>query len=269
MADLDDFFAKKDRKKAKNIKKFSTADEIAKKLEDTGKKVEKPIKKDRSNQETDESRLDSHEQDEWKDFEEEKKDYSGLKIGHLSINADGNSGNSGSDNQGGDNSGLGDGGSDSGSTSGDVNNSQNDGNQTKGPWKRVQQHQEPAPVEVAPATVAQTSSTDTKGGYVAPHLRGNRNALNLTQSGGRTRNKAAPDIHNQEYFPTLGSASKPETTNVWGKKSSRNEGTFEEVRHNKASFGRQAAEQRASQGNSQGVKLNLGNRYNTLSTNDS
>lgn len=60
MADLDDFFAKKDRKKAKNIKKFSTADEIAKKLEDTGKKVEKPIKKDRSNQETDESRLDSH-----------------------------------------------------------------------------------------------------------------------------------------------------------------------------------------------------------------
>lgn len=61
-----------------------------------------------------------------------------MKIGHLSINADGNSGNSGSDNQGGDNSGLGDGGSDSGSTSGDVNNSQNDGNQTKGPWKRVQ-----------------------------------------------------------------------------------------------------------------------------------
>lgn len=43
MADLDDFFAKKDRKKAKG-KKFTTADEIAKKLEETGKKIEKSKK---------------------------------------------------------------------------------------------------------------------------------------------------------------------------------------------------------------------------------
>ena len=43
MADLDDFFAKKDRKKGKS-KKFTTTDEIAKKLEETGKKVEKPKK---------------------------------------------------------------------------------------------------------------------------------------------------------------------------------------------------------------------------------
>lgn len=43
MADLDDFFAKKDKKKSKG-KKFSTADEIAKKLEETGKKSEKSKK---------------------------------------------------------------------------------------------------------------------------------------------------------------------------------------------------------------------------------
>jgi hypothetical protein len=43
MADLDDFFAKKDRKKAKG-RKFTTTDEIAKKLEETGKKVEKTKK---------------------------------------------------------------------------------------------------------------------------------------------------------------------------------------------------------------------------------
>lgn len=43
MADLDDFFAKKDRKKAKG-KKFTTTDEIAKKLEETGKKIEKTKK---------------------------------------------------------------------------------------------------------------------------------------------------------------------------------------------------------------------------------
>lgn len=39
MADLDDFFAKKDRKKTKT-KKFATSDELAKKLEDTTKKCE-------------------------------------------------------------------------------------------------------------------------------------------------------------------------------------------------------------------------------------
>lgn len=39
MADLDDFFAKKDRKKSKT-KKFATSDELAKKLEDTTKKCD-------------------------------------------------------------------------------------------------------------------------------------------------------------------------------------------------------------------------------------
>lgn len=61
MADLDDFFAKKDRKKSKNVKKFATADEVAKKLEDT-KKADKVIKKDRqgSNQEGDETGTPVH-----------------------------------------------------------------------------------------------------------------------------------------------------------------------------------------------------------------
>jgi len=46
MADLDDFFAKKDRKKAKG-KKFATTDEVAKKLEETGKRLEKPKPKEK------------------------------------------------------------------------------------------------------------------------------------------------------------------------------------------------------------------------------
>lgn len=46
MADLDDFFAKKDRKKAKG-KKFATTDEVAKKLEETGKRIEKPKPKEK------------------------------------------------------------------------------------------------------------------------------------------------------------------------------------------------------------------------------
>lgn len=43
MADLDNFFAKKDRKKAKG-KKFTTTEEIAKKLEETAKRLGKESK---------------------------------------------------------------------------------------------------------------------------------------------------------------------------------------------------------------------------------
>lgn len=48
MADLDDFFAKKDRKKSKGTKKFTTTEEVAKKLEDSAKKPEKLQKKERA-----------------------------------------------------------------------------------------------------------------------------------------------------------------------------------------------------------------------------
>jgi len=43
MSDLDNFFAKKDKKKGKKGKKFTTGDEINKRLEDTEKKSEKSI----------------------------------------------------------------------------------------------------------------------------------------------------------------------------------------------------------------------------------
>ena len=45
MTDLDDFFAKKDKKKSKT-KKFSTSEELAKKLEDTSKKTESKPRKE-------------------------------------------------------------------------------------------------------------------------------------------------------------------------------------------------------------------------------
>lgn len=46
MADLDDFFAKKDRKKSTKSKKFATTEELAKKYEDTSKKPEtRPTRK--------------------------------------------------------------------------------------------------------------------------------------------------------------------------------------------------------------------------------
>lgn len=54
MADLDDFFAKKDRKKSKAVKKFATADEMAKKLDEPKQKPEVRPKKERPVQEGEE-----------------------------------------------------------------------------------------------------------------------------------------------------------------------------------------------------------------------
>lgn len=54
MADLDDFFAKKDRKKSKAVKKFTTADEMAKKLDEPKQKPEVRPKKERPVQEGEE-----------------------------------------------------------------------------------------------------------------------------------------------------------------------------------------------------------------------
>lgn len=46
MADLDDFFAKKDRKKPKTSKKFSTSEEVAEKLKDKKPEAPKAIRKE-------------------------------------------------------------------------------------------------------------------------------------------------------------------------------------------------------------------------------
>lgn len=136
-----------------------------------------------------------------------------MKIGHLSISAEANQANN--DNiQAGEGSGQGgDGGSDSGSTSGDANASPNDqGHQGKGkgPWKRVHHsaQAEVAPAQPEPPKVVANTATGG-GGYVAPALRSNR----MTSSGPsklRGSNKA-PDIHNDEFFPSL-STSKPDAS---------------------------------------------------------
>ncbi|KAF5278040.1 hypothetical protein FQR65_LT15812 [Abscondita terminalis] len=74
----------------------------------------------------------------------------------------------------------------------------------------------------------------------------------------RLRSKVAPDIHSKEYFPNL-TSTKAEI------RRTRNEGTFEMVAPNKAGSQRHAEQTKYS---NQGPKLNLENRYNTLS-NDS
>ncbi|KRT81411.1 hypothetical protein AMK59_5010 [Oryctes borbonicus] len=234
MADLDDFFAKKDRKKSKS-KKFSTTEEMAKKLEEP-KKNEKPTKKDRI-PEGEEGGDSVQEQDEWKDFEEEKKDYTGLKIGNLTLNANGE--------------GNMDGAESSNEQQQRYDESGNEVEKKVGPWKKIEvpePEKEEKKTEPLPAIVP--------GVYISPALRNTQQQQQVQHP--RNRGKTAPDIHNEEYFPTL-SGSKSERRN-------RSEGSFEVVSHNKSSSHRYAEQSKLA--SSQGPKLTLGNRYNTLS-NDS
>ncbi|XP_018320158.1 protein CDV3 homolog [Agrilus planipennis] len=240
MADLDDFFAKKDRKKSKG-KKFTTTEEVAKKLEDTSKKTDKPTKKERP-QEGEEAGAPVGDQDEWKEFEEEKKDYSGLKIGNLTINSqEGSSGNSEntSEQRPGEEGG-------------------GEFERRTGPWKQIsaQHAEQEEKKEKKPEPVSQPTPTSTPGAYVPPSMRNQPPQQTLQTS--RLKSKTAPDIHNEDFFPSLSSTKTD--------RKIRNEGSFEVVSHNKSSSIRQAEQSKIS--SSQGPKLNLGNRYNTLS-NDS
>ncbi|KAL6261802.1 protein CDV3 homolog [Pogonomyrmex barbatus] len=243
MTDLDDFFAKKDRKKAKG-KKFATTDEVAKKLEETGKRIEKPKPKEKpANPEGEESQH-TEDEDEWKEFEEEKKDYSGLKIGVLTVN---DSIDAESDDERGTFEISSDGESGEGGT------------KYTGPWKKPDLPPEaPEVVPTPPAPPAAAASTGSS--YKAPHL---RNQPTFASPRPRGRN-VAPDINSEEYFPTLN--AKPQQNNgssPWGRRR-RDEGVFEEVRNRGGSRSYNVPDSQA-----QTPKLSLGNKYGALSQDQS
>ncbi|CAG9813781.1 unnamed protein product [Phaedon cochleariae] len=245
MADLDDFFAKKDRKKSKTTKKFATTEEVAKKLEDTARKTEKQ-KKERVPEGEVDSSAPIHEQDEWKDFEEEKKDYTGLKIGNLAItaNSDGNQSAKEPNSEDSKEDEMG-----------------QEMEKKSGPWKRIDPNevQEEVVVVKEKRPEPTPAPSESKSSYVAPRLRS-------TPGGGggqqvaplRHRSKVAPDIHNEESFPGL--------SKTGDYKRNRSEGAFEVVQQNRSTSYRQAEQSKLN--SAQGPKLSLGNRYNSLS-NDS
>lgn len=144
-------------------------------------------------------------EDEWKEFEEEKKDYSGLKIGHLTVNDS-------IDAESDDERGTGENSSDGESGEG--------GTKHSGPWKKPDKPPEAQEVAAPPAPPPTTTAT-TGSSYKAPHL---RNVIAYTNSGSAPRSRGrniAPDIHSEEYFPTL-NAKPPQQQNngsgPWGRR---------------------------------------------------
>ncbi|XP_063544530.1 protein CDV3 homolog [Cydia strobilella] len=174
MADLDDFFAKKDRKK-KSVKKFATAEEMAKKLDDGKQKSEVRPKKERPAQEGEEGGR-AGEEEEWKEYEEPVKDYTGLKIQVL---------------QGGP--------APEAQTASEE--SAPEGGKIKGPWNKPQQ-QEPAAPPPEPEKPKEVKPVSTA--YVPPVARQQVQRIEPLR---RHANKHAPDIHSDDSFPVLGAAA--------------------------------------------------------------
>ncbi|XP_062546860.1 protein CDV3 homolog [Armigeres subalbatus] len=229
MADLDDFFAKKDRKKSKT-KKFATPEELAKSIEEAAKKTaeSKARKVTPQNPEGvgNEPKKPAQADEEWKEFEEERKDYSGLKLAQLTI----------SEQEGSEDTAGKDGGSavDGDGEGGDVGS----GNNKSGAWRNVDSSAESADKQQQLQQQQQQRAGPSV--YVTPAMKN----LRLKKKG------VAPDLKNEEFFPTLGAEAPVDPTR--GKKDS----TFEEVKHG----GRVRSSDLPS-----AQPLQVGNRFTSLS----
>jgi len=249
MANLDDFFAKKDKKK--KGKKFVTAntDVLATKLEENARKEHEAELKAASIANysgTEPVSIDTSAEgrdDEWMEYQDTKKDYSGLKIETLKIDPDSLS----NDEDGGDYNEDGE----------RIRTKKTDG----GPWNKLvagQKTEEQDRSEAStpePAPVTEPPPSGQKSAYVPPHLRGGSASTVSVSSGGpksSKRNKAAPDISNELYFPSL-SASVTDPT---GKQADRNrDSQFERVRSGGSNQNLKSSE---------GLKLALDNKYAAL-----
>lgn len=169
-------------------------------------------------------KLPEQAEEEWKEFEEERKDYSGLKLAQLTISEqEGAGGEEGSGTLG---EGEGEGG-EAGSGQG-----------KSGAWRNVDSS------DSAEGRQQQQQQQQQRAGssvYVTPAMK------NMRLKG---KKGVAPDLKNEEYFPTLG-AEQP-ADGLRGKKDS----TFEEVKHG----GRVRASDLPS-----AQPLQVGNRFTSLS----
>ncbi|XP_071532976.1 protein CDV3 homolog isoform X1 [Panulirus ornatus] len=261
MSDLDSFFAKKDKKKLKG-KKFTTTDEIARRLEETEKKLEhqqgikvktEPVKKVEENSEDTPTSEEpsqkfceisrgtqgpkNQEEEEWHDFKDEAdRDLTDLKITKLQIE-DEEEGEGGSADDDGE-KGI-------------------HGDKKDGVWKTEPTQTIQAPqVPVTTCEPEEKSRSQVQGSsYVPPHMR-NISASSHSKSTPR-RNRTAPDINNEMAFPSLSDAQSANPMGAWGKRKSNNEG-FESVRHGST---------RSFQEDYAPPKLSTANRFDALSDN--
>ncbi|XP_043197619.1 protein CDV3 homolog [Amphibalanus amphitrite] len=265
MADLEGFFAKKDKKKSKP-KKF-VPEEMAQKLEEAEQKQKEKerreeLERERMREEQlakDDPNHKKEPVDEWQEEEEVQVDLSALNIKDLpqqeeeregagqALDADGNP---------------------TAAQTGVWNRNKDKGTRDSSP------EPEPEPVKpAAPVAPAPEPPKTGGGGYVPPHRRNLPPGSEPAPSSGglqpirlsATRSwhsKKAPDISSDEAFPTLGSAVEETARGAWGQRGGARAGgqDFQRVRHGNTT---------SQESRSQAPKLSLGNQFDALQSNDS
>jgi len=255
MSDLDAFFSKKDKKKGKK-KTFATAntDTLAKNLEKQDLKEAKADEKTAVPLATSEankaqaalaSKGDNSVEDEWKDYDEEKKDYSNLKIEALKVESDNEEdgdedeheinedGEKVPKKEGGPwNKGKVEDGMPAWSTGHNGVNcftastgAADSGEQDIEELRRREKERAKAELE---SSIGAPKGSVVGGSYVPPHMRGGggeRQTVVAPMRGGPRRTKHVPDMNSEINFPSLGGESAGAGLN-----NNKQERDFEEVR---------------------------------------
>jgi len=269
MSGLDDFFAKKDKKK-KTKKGFSKAntDILAKNLEEQDRKEAKADEKTAvplATSEVNRAQAASQNQDkgaeeEWKDYDEEKKDYSNLKIEALKVESDDEIQDEEEHeiNEEGEKVPI-------KKDGGPWNRIQGEANSAAGSSDVDQESDRKSQREIAKAelesSIGAPKGSVVGGSYVPPHMRGGSSGPSSTtptvtpMRGGPRKTKHAPDISSEIYFPSLSAATGPGSDPTGGKPG--DERDFEEV---KMSGGSQHHSSRAAEA----PRLALDNKFAAL-----
>ncbi|KAL4135672.1 hypothetical protein QTP88_007270 [Uroleucon formosanum] len=200
MADLDNFFAKKDRKKTKGQKFATSSDNMATGQEELQKKQDKQ-KKERSERsltiqnnyttENDNKTSSQKLEEEWNEYQEEIKDYTTLKMQNLTADCPANF-------------------TDNNEKDDEIEFEENEAGEmvpkrkNAGPWKVNEPEQPPPPIAAAPPVVSEVK----KKAYVLPALRNNPHGGHRSSPG----SKASLDVKNEEMFPTLQGNNNPKRT---------------------------------------------------------
>jgi len=248
MADIDDFFAKKDKKK-KGTKKFSKAntDVIAKNLEESAIKEQLQQDKDMTNLGDDVAtdNVNNQDDDEWDDYRENKKDFTGLKIETLVIE-DPEAKPEEDETEVNEN--------------GEVVKKEESGPWNKKDAERTNSNElADSPVVEVKALPGSDPPNVVGGTYVPPNRRDTSSVAPMRAEEKRPRKlKAAPDLSSSINFPSLSSAAADTAPKgAWGKKLTKDEGVFEEVRRDGSAL-------QAQHRNAEAPKLTLGNKFDAL-----
>ncbi|XP_018411457.1 PREDICTED: protein CDV3 homolog isoform X3 [Nanorana parkeri] len=225
---LDDFFAKRDKKKKKEKSTMNISRSSARPPEGSQSSLvslsvgPKNVKKDKANKSEAQDTQQEKEDDEWKEFEQKEVDYSGLRLQSLQISEKEDDENEKKEDQGADWEEAGGSGSE----------------KAVGPWNK------PATAQPTVNIVTEVAESGVQSGVYRPPAARSSTAPRKPQG--------PPEIFSDAQFPSLQATAK----HIESRRDKEMEKTFEIVKHKN-----RAREEAAK---NQALQLQLDNQYAVL-----